>query len=346
MNHNFITPLKSQIISQEYSPLNSWVKRYLQGLENVLAPNTLAAKLRDLDLWVSFYQQFNGHDDGSQWLPRDSGAFLRTLEQARRPDATALYRPRSINRILASLRTFARWVHEESGTPFKNGLPTRGIQDLVIEELGFRGLADIDMNRFLKAADRQVYTRVNGDGTASKMARPWRDRAIVYALRGTGLRESELIMLNQSQYQDKYLIDVKCKGRKWRRVFVPKEAREALDDYLARERIVDDLNLKKIPLFLLPASHRNAQAADGRISRTLVYRVVQRIANEANRHLEPEQQLKVSPHTLRHTKGYGIIQAGGHLGDVADGLGHTSIKYAAFYARRPQEDMEALLERS
>ena len=32
------------------------------------------------------------------------------------------------------------------------------------------------------------------------------------------------------------------------------------------------------------------------------------------------QHLKLSPHTSRHTHGYHIIQAGGHLGDVAEGL--------------------------
>ena len=33
------------------------------------------------------------------------------------------------------------------------------------------------------------------------------------------------------------------------------------------------------------------------------------------------QHLKLSPHTLRYTHGYPIIQAGGYLGDVAEGLG-------------------------
>lgn len=33
------------------------------------------------------------------------------------------------------------------------------------------------------------------------------------------------------------------------------------------------------------------------------------------------QHLEFSPHTLRHTHGYHIIQAGGYLGDVAEGLG-------------------------
>ena len=33
------------------------------------------------------------------------------------------------------------------------------------------------------------------------------------------------------------------------------------------------------------------------------------------------QRLKLSLHTLRHTHGYHIIQAGGHLGDVVESLG-------------------------
>jgi integrase len=54
--------------------------------------------------------------------------------------------------------------------------------------------------------------------------------------------------------------------------------------------------------------------------------------------------LSVIELTLRHTHGYKIIQTGGHLGDVAEALGHASIKYSAGYAKRPAEGTQALLE--
>lgn len=347
MPHKAIIPAGGVLLDRYYVSLYCLAEHYCASLDGVLQPNTIQAQQADLKLFLRFYQAFNGHDDARQWLPRDSSAFLRALEEARSDDGLRpYYRPRSLNRILASVRRFARWIQSDSGTPFLHGLPTRGIKEYLVDELGFRGLTSLDMNRLLKAADKQVYTRITAKGELLKLARPWRDRAIVYLLRGCGLRETEVANLDLHQYQGKYLQNVKCKGRRIRAVFVPQEARSALNDYLSYERTPDDPNALRTPLLLLPARHGKSDACAGRISRALVYRAVKRVTVAANQHLPADQHIQASPHTLRHTKGHAIIQAGGHLGDVADALGHSSVTYAVLYARRPAEEREALLERS
>ncbi len=347
MSHNLNTPEGGVLLERNYVSLNALAERYIKAQHGLLAINSIVAKQRDLNLFLHFYQAFNGHDDARQWLPRDSSAFLDALEEVRSSNGPGpRYQPRSLNRMMSSLRHFVSWIHNDSGTPFLHVLPSRGLREYQVDELGFRGLTSLDMNRLLKSADKQVYTRITAKGELLKLARPWRDRAIIYLLRGCGLRESEVANLDLHQYQNKYLQNVKCKGRRIRAVFVPQEARSALNDYLTNERTLDDPTALKSPLLLLPARHGKTKACADRISRALVYRAVQRVTAAANQHLPVTEHIKASPHTLRHTKGHAIIQAGGHLGDVADALGHSTITYAALYARRPAEEREDLLERS
>lgn len=71
----------------------------------------------------------HGHARIETWLAQDTRAYLKHLEAAGRKPAT-------VNRVLATLRRFARWAHEENETPFaKTGLPTRGIRELVLPEV-------------------------------------------------------------------------------------------------------------------------------------------------------------------------------------------------------------------
>jgi site-specific recombinase XerD len=62
---------------------------------------------------------------------------------------------------------------------------------------------------------------------------PLRDHAIFLVLLHTGLRVSELLELDIKQYREKHFTEVKRKGAKvTARVFLPKEAKEALDGYM------------------------------------------------------------------------------------------------------------------
>jgi integrase len=58
------------------------------------------------------------------------------------------------------------------------------------------------------------------------------------------------------------------------------------------------------------------------------------------------QHLKLNPHTLRHTHGYHIIQAGGHLGDVAESLGTRLDQVFDEICQAGVEESEVLLERA
>ncbi len=59
----------------------------------------------------------------------------------------------------------------------------------------------------------------------------------------------------------------------------------------------------------------------------------------------PHLKVKVSPHTLRHTKAMHLIQGGISLDIVRDFLGHVDIKTTELYARANLEMKRAAIEK-
>lgn len=92
--------------------LTTWARRYLVAeVIGVQSPNTLDAKSRDLAAFIRWFMEVNGHATATQWMPRDTQEFLNHLEGQGRAATT-------INRVLATLRRFARWMHAQPGSVF------------------------------------------------------------------------------------------------------------------------------------------------------------------------------------------------------------------------------------
>ena len=158
--------------------------------------------------------------------------------------------PATINRVFASIRHFARWVHNEPvNVLLTHGLPTRGAKEIPIDEADCKKLSRVEIHRLFRAADTLCMTETK------TMQRPRRNRAIFAILHSTGLRVSELIALERRQYDGKYLIDVKRKGRgRTRGLYLVSETRSFLDEYLASERLSDDPEGVFPSLFIADAS--------------------------------------------------------------------------------------------
>jgi site-specific recombinase XerD len=297
----------------------AWAARYLEA--EAMADNTRAAKVRDLSAFMQWFARDNGHLMIEDWLPRDTHGFVGHLLAAGRAPAT-------VNRCFATLRRFARWVQEQEDAPFRFGLPTRGVREVVTEEGDAKKLDEADLRALLKAADRLVLT-----DAARKNARPHRNRAVLQLLLATGLRVSELVALERAQYDGRYLRGVGRKGRRVQDVFVAKEARDALDDYLAHERALDAVGQGGA---LLLGSGGEA------LDRRQVHRLLNKLAADASKYRE--QPLRVHPHQLRHSFGWRVRQKTGSDTETAALLGHTGLKYVGRYARNSQAEREAVLE--
>lgn len=309
-----------------------WALRYLdQEVKGVQSKNTLEAKARDLKSFIEWYSRMNGHARIENWIPRDTQSYLSHLEQLGRS-------PSTINRTLATLRRFARWIHEQPNPPFAHGLPTRGIKELVTDEPEAKKLDRREVYQLFKAAENLVLTeqRVN--------ARPVRNRAVLALLYFTGLRVSELCSLERNQYDGKYLKNVKRKGKARSNIYLQKDGREFLDAYLKEERQKDDPKNQAAPLLLGAQPAATPETAIPAISRFEVAHVLNRIAAEANKYRPDGDKIHLHPHRLRHTFGAEYRERSGSDTETAAALGHSGLKYVGRYVRKTREERESLLE--
>ena len=142
-------------------------------------------------------------------------------------------------------------------------------------------------------------------------ARPLRDRAIVYLILGTGLRRAEVTGLDLAQLdpgdpeelrrvKKARLNDVRGKGRTSRTVFLGRDARHAVADYLETER-PGDTDQHSEALFLAAGSI-GARRPGGRLSPRSVNTIVGEIGRLHDAEVtDRERQLgTLRPHDLRH----------------------------------------------
>ena len=311
----------------EGNTLAWWAFYYLAAeVFGVQSKNTFEAKSRDLHAFIGWFQALNGHLDIDGWWPRDTQAYLTHLEKLGRSPAT-------INRVFSTLRRLCRWAHEqgERPTPFRHGLPTKGIKELAVDEHDAKKLSGREMHQLQKAADALLLTE------RRKNARPYRNRAILAVLYFTGLRVSELCALERGQYVGGELVNVRRKGRnRSAGVQLTDECQRALSDYLRLERQQDDPEGKLAPLFL---------GANGRhLTRQQAANILRRIAEEANKHRRDDEKIHIHPHRLRHTAGALIRKQTGSDYETAAFLGHASIKYVGMYGRPTKDERREAIE--
>ncbi len=149
-------------------------------------------------------------------------------------------------------------------------------------------------------------------------------------LRHTGLRVGELCALRLGDVdlsERKGRVTVRSgKGQKYRVIPLNADVRRALAQYLAvRPRVADD------HLFV---SQRGGTA----LSTHGVEQLVATYARQAG--LED-----VTPHTLRHTFGKGLLDAGVDLPTVAALLGHENLNTTAVYTHPSARDLERAVEK-
>jgi integrase/recombinase XerD len=141
----------------------------------------------------------------------------------------------------------------------------------------------------------------------------------VATLLGTGLRISELLALDRTQFSGRGFVNVVRRGGHIQR-FVPvqKRHRQVLEAWLKERR--------EVPGPLFPT--RTGKA----LNRKEAFAILQRIARQANAHLPPEEHIHVSPHVLRHTLLHKVAnEKGVHY--AMELSGHRSDRYIWRYVK-------------
>jgi integrase/recombinase XerD len=310
-----VTDTTELIPAGQRQSLSGWFALYL-GVEVEPGSATLEAKRRDLQAFLDFFGDVAGTDKPDLWTPAITKAFQKNLGKSGK-------KPTTINRTLATVRHAASWVHRHR--PFPAGNPCAGVQDLQIDEPSWKGLSDLEVTRLRSASETLLATKKR------KNQLPVRDHAIFLALLHTGLRVSELLGLDLDQHTGKHFTSVKRKGKKVSaKVFLPTEARAALDRYLDEVR-----GRAKGPLFLAKGG--------GRLLRQDVDGLLKAIANQANATLDDGEKIQVSAHILRHTMLRKAAEKNG-VQYAMELAGHTSSNYIWRYIKPTDEQKEQAQE--
>jgi integrase len=339
--------------------LTGWATRYLAlAVVGVRSPAVMQKIALHLDRFVACFLESYGHDRISTCLRRDVLAWQQQLVK----DGLA---PATVNNHLASLSAFTTWVAVQAPTVFAVGDPAKGLRELGLPPLEPRALTPAQVRSLKNLCDRlERFHQLKGQRWAGKATatpvrahgRPWRDRAIVYVFLSTGLRREEVLNLNLDQLaphtvaglrqaRQGRLTGVRGKGGTERTVFLSADARQALADYLEKER-PRDAGEATLALFLT-ATGIPARAVDGRLSLRAVNLLLEQIGRwhdaelkDPSRHISP-----LRPHDLRHTFAFHLAKVtGADAYELERRLGHRSQRYIQRYTNPPEEIAAAYVE--
>src|SRR5215208_4511404 len=339
--------------------LAAWATRYLAlAVVGVRSPAVTQKIALHLDRFVTSFIEGYGHDRISTCLRRDVLAWQKALV------AEGLA-PATVNNHLASLSAFTTWVAAQAPAVFPVGDPAKGVRELGLPPLEPRALTPAQVRSLKNLCDRlERFHQLKGQrwaGAATSApvrahGRPWRDRAIVYVFLSTGLRREELLNLDLDQLvphtvaglrqaRQGRLTGVRGKGGTERTVFLSADARQALADYLEKERPRDAG--EATPALFLTATGIPARATDGRLSLRAVNLILEQIGrwhdaelSDPARHISP-----LRPHDLRHTFAFHLAKVtGADAYELERRLGHRSQRYIQRYTNPPEDVAASYVE--
>ncbi len=143
-----------------------------------------------------------------------------------------------------------------------------------------------------------------------------RDKAILELFFSTGMRLSELCGLDRFLDMAKDEFTVRGKGDKVRLVFVSKEARESIKEYMAKRADADEA------LFVSVMRGK----VIGRVTPRSIERLITAYGKKAG-----IVGKKLTPHTLRHCFATDLLENGADLRSVQEMLGHSNISTTQIY---------------
>ncbi|PZO56461.1 MAG: tyrosine recombinase XerD [Leifsonia xyli] len=308
-------------------PLDRATETYLRhvAIERGLSQHTLSAYRRDLAVFTSWLATApvvdsdgadraggsSAIDDVGRLARADVSEFVTHL--ATKPDGPLA--PRSIARMLSSVRSFTAFAAGEGWLPLDPGTAVRPPKAPMRLP---KAISVEDMERLLGAVS------VDADDPVQL-----RDKALLELLYATGARISEAVGLSVDDVttlsddsapdaDGLAVVKVTGKGNKQRVVPLGSFARAAIDAYLVRARPVFAARGPSTPALFLGA--RGA-----RLSRQSAWLVIQSAAEAAG------LEAHVSPHTFRHSFATHLLEGGADVRVVQELLGHASVATTQIY---------------
>ena len=288
--------------------IHTEIAGFLEELERRgVSPHTTRNYRLDLRTFASWFEVSVGETfAASGVMPTDIRQFRSHQQTVRK------LKPATINRCLASLRSFFEWAR---GQKFVTINPASDVPLVEIQQIAPKSLTRTELNRLTREAEKDAHGGIHQGA---------RNLAIIQTLRYTGLRVQELCDLTLEDIEireRKGLLTVRSgKGEKYRQIPLNNESRRAIRAYLdvRPERGHDQLFLGQ----------------RGPMSTEAIRRVAAKYADRAG-------VQNVSPHVFRHSFGRGLIDSGVDLVTVAALFGHSKIETTMIYTQPRPEDLEA-----
>lgn len=274
-------------------------------VEKGSSPNTIGAYRRDLKRYDA-------------WLDRQALADLDAIKQNDIVDFMAElretgYSPSSTARVLASLKTFHKFLVREQMTA---NLPTAGLS---IPRTQKRLPKILTIDEILKILDSVVRNNPVG----------YRDAAILELLYASGMRVSELVSLDIDDVDfDSQFVRCLGKGSKERRVPIGIPAVKAVNDYAEYARPHFQSRRSQSALFL--------NQRGGRLTRQSCWSIINKYAKRAG------LDKVIYPHIFRHSFATHMLEAGADLRAIQEMLGHAFISTTQIYTKLSKEDIKAI----
>ncbi len=277
---------------------------YLKNSErSALTIKNYLADLQHFEKWfleTNDYSEFNPIDI----TPTDLREFKQFLQ------VTKEMKPASINRRLASLRSFLKWTNEVGISPIFQLSKIPKFEKT--EKTGIRRLDRKEENALLRSVERIGIKR---------------DIAIIKLLLHTGLRVAELCSLRWSEIiinERKGVLKVlHGKGGKRREIPLNYDARQVLSDLGYRQN-----SGKKDPVFM---------GQRGKLTPRGIQTIFRKYADLVKLN-------NLSPHSLRHTFCKNLLNAGISLEKIAILAGHESLDTTRLYLEPSLKDLEGAVE--
>ncbi len=286
--------------------LYSLIYNYLDFSENIkgLSKNTTISYQRDLNKFSKFLKK-SGVNDFESLTEEICSAWIADLFKQ---NVSA----RSIQRHISSAKGFFSYLR-------KSGLVTNSPFELISSPKSPSHLPNI-------LSPEEVSQLLN---FKPKNAQEKRDLAIIELIYSSGLRVSEAVSTNLSDFEDnKNFLRVLGKGSKTRLVPVGRYAKNAIENWIIER---DKLLTKDDSLFV-----------NLRGNRITTRSVQERLKNIAIMQGLPP----VNPHMLRHSFATHLLESSGDLRSIQELLGHSSLSTTQIYTRLDYQHLIKVYENS
>ena len=268
--------------------------------ERRYSPLTVRNYRRDVDDFVAFCGVTHSTFDPRSIRREDIEEWMVYLGEERKLKVS------SINRTMASLRTFWRWM-------LAHGHVERDLMKTLKQFKTPKRLPTFVPDTRMD----DVIAELRED-IASEDFERLRDALIILLIYTAGLRLSELVNANMSDVSADYAtLRVMGKGRKERVQPLLGSLRQVIEKYFIQISSQNICTGQKKALILSKKGER--------ISRRTVERIVDRKLKGVG------VQGKTSPHVLRHTFATRVLNEGGDLREIQELLGHSSLKATQVY---------------